>query len=491
MITSARLFRWSTLATILFAQALFYPATSLGAENKLRSRQDNLQQTNRQISGKRPSTSTANRRTPSMVARAASGSLPNQIPEAPLDGSLVNSQVQQVGFFDGCPNGCGVACDCDSISYGDPNCGLEVSCGVEPGCGFEVGCGVGHALEMLGPTYGPDVCGCGNAGCDGCGEAVCGVETMYGGPACGIESMSCDGGPNCGCDACCGCDVDRIPFFLPLLRIQWCRFEFFAGVDGFKGPMNFANTNAVGSAVRSGSGSFGFYEGFNEGRSLKRLFGWDMSAQLGLRATQSNFSGAEFTDGSRQQIFVTAGMFRRVDYGFQYGTVIDYQNQDWWFQSNLVQMRSEMSWKTQTCHVFGLQTMTSLGGSSSDTFVRQADGTIFTGTVAFEPTDQYRLFYRRLLNGSGDWTAFGGWTENNDGLMGASLNLPLKQKLVLSTSATFLVPDESAINGGFQEEGWNISMGLTYRPGGPKGCGRYCRPMFDVADNGTFLVDQN
>lgn len=421
----------------------------------------------------------------SMVARAASGSIPDQMPEAPLDGSLVRGKVAQVGYFDsGCDGSCGPVCDCDSMGY-DPGCGSE------PACGFEPGCGIGHAMEMMGSSCGAESCGCGDMGCDGGCEVACGAEGIFGGPACGMESMMCDGGGDCGCDACGGCDVDRIPFFLPMLRINWCRFNFFAGVQGFQGPMNFASTSAADPAVRSGSGSFGFYEGVNEGRSLKNWLGWDLSAQLGLRATQSNLIGSEFTDESRQQVFVTGGLFRRVDYGLQYGGVIDYLNDDWWYQADVTQFRGELSWKTRGCHVFGMQAMQSMGGQTSGSFVQQADGTTFESTVAFEPIDQYRIFYRRMLNGSGNWSAFGGWTEDDDGLMGASLNLPMKRNIVLATSATFLVPNEGATSNGHREEGWNISMGLVYRPGGPKGCGRYCRPLFDVADNGTFIVGQN
>jgi hypothetical protein len=60
---------------------------------------------------------------------------------------------------------------------------------------------------------------------------------------------------------------------------------------------------------------------------------------------------------------------------------------------------------------------------------------------------------------------------------------------MLQTGATFLIPREGDASGGHREEGWNVSMGIVFRPGGPTGCGRYCRPLFDVADNGTFLVD--
>ncbi len=456
MITSGGTCRgWITTSFLLIA-VLMPIATANAAENQLRMNNGRAN----------------NNQRPSMVKQAAMGRLPAQMAEAPLDGSLVRGKVRQVGFLDGCQNGCGPVCDCCDSG---PGCGIEASCGIEPGCGIEASCG-------FEPGCGFDN-GCGNPGCQSCGEASCGVESMYGEPNCGMEMNG-----NCSCNACCG--VESIPVFFPLLRINWCRFEFFAGAQGYTGPMNYANINAASPTSRSGSSSFGFYEGLNEGRSLKRWLGWDMAAQLGFRATQSNLRGTEFTDETRNQVFLTGGLFRRVDYGLQYGVVFDYLNEDWWYQANLTQLRGELSWKTAGCHVFGFQYMAGLGDDSSSTSPRNAAGAVVSSVINFEPTDQYRLFYRRLLAGSGDWTAFGGWTDNSDTILGATMNLPLRQKLMLSTGATYLLPNEGDNSFGNREESWNISLGLVYRPGGPQGCGRYCRPLFEVADNGTFMVDR-
>ncbi len=348
----------------------------------------------------------------------------------------------------------------------------------EPVCGFEVGCGIGAALERVGP-------GCGVEGCTDCCESVCGAEGVYmDGPGCGMDAVG-----DCACDACGGgCEVHTIPLCLPLLRINWNRFHFFAGVQGYKGPLNFPVTSATNNS-RTGSGSFGFHQGFNSGRSLKRWLGCDLASQFGLRATQSNLSGAEFTQETRHQIFLTYGLFRRVDYGLQYGVALDYLNDDWYFQGNLTQLRSELSWRSHGCHVFGFQSMASLGSDTSGTTVNDGTGNLISSTITFQATDQYRFFYRRLLASAGTWDAFAGWTDNDDGLLGANMNLPLRRCLMLQTGATYLIPQEGAASGGNREESWNISLGLVYRPGGPTGCGRYSRPMFDVADNGTFLVD--
>ncbi len=396
---------------------------------------------------------------PSLVAAAATGRLLAEVPQAPLDGTLVRGKVRKVGYLEGNGSDCGPVCDCPSCGA-EPVCGIEVGCGVEPGCGIEVGCG-------LEPGCGIDV---------GCGvEPGCGYEV-----GCGMEST----GP-CGCDACCD-EIDSIPFCLPLLRVSWCRFDFFAGVQGYTGPMNHVSIPNVG---RASSGSFGFYEGFNEGRSLRSWFGWDMAAQFGARATQSNLSGASFTDEVRNQVFVTGGLFRRVDYGLQYGVVIDYLNDDWYFHGDLLQLRSELSWRTEGCHVYGFQYFAGINDDTSTTTIGNGLGGVTTGTVDFEATDQYRIFYRRLLASSGQWDAFGGWTDDDDGIVGTTLSLPLRRNIALSTGATFLFPTSDDATD-FEQESWNISLGLIYRPGGPQGCGRYCRPMFDVADNGTFMVDR-
>ncbi|WP_146398214.1 DUF6666 family protein [Planctomycetes bacterium CA13] len=456
---------FGVFATFLMANVVTGPSVS-GVENQLRSTNQttpSVDESRVSWQAKRPSPMQSTHRG-SLVSQAAHGNVIDDMPPA----KLVSGNVRQAGFYDGGCNCDGPVCDCGGPVCGaEPNCGMEYM--VEPGCGMEVVCGVE-------PTFGY--------------EPGCGAEVYYEGPTCGSE-MACN---QCGdfCDGGCdsACQVQTIPLFLPLLRIDWRRFDFFAGVQGFKGPMNFANTDGTNGNSRVGSGSFGFYEGFNEGRSLKPLFGWDMAMQVGARATQSNLSGAEFTSETRNQVFVTAGLFRRVDYGLQYGVVIDYLNDDWYFQSDLTQLRGELSWKDQGCHVWGLQFMAGLGDDTSTTSVRDATGAIVSPNITFEPTDQYRLFYRRLLHNAGSWDAFLGWTDNDDGIIGSNLNLPLRQNLSLATGATFLIPNQGSNSGGYQEESWNIGLGLVYRPGGPKGCGRYCRPLFDVADNGTFMVDR-
>ena len=409
---------------------------------------------------------------PSQVVRAALGETSIDPAQSNGGSSIIwakslRDPVIQVGFMEEYTGGCGPVCDCDQFSMG-PGCGAEPACGFEPGCGFEPNYGIEPSCGLDG--------GCGMAGCTTC-EPACGMESMVGCGGCGE------------CSQCCT-DFDSLPIFLPILRPAWCRFDFFAGVQAYKGPMNFPSTSATNNLVRSGSGSFGFYQGFNEGRSLRRLFGWDMAAQFGLRATQSNLTGAEFTDTTRHQIFLTGGLFRRVDYGLQYGVVMDYLNDDWYFHGDLIQLRGELSWKTSACHEFGIQFMSGLNDDTSATFVRNAAGATVQSTVAFEATDQIRGFYRQQIGGGGHWDAFIGGSNNSDTVIGTTMSLPVHARMLVQAGGTYLIPSEGASSRGYEQESWNISLGIVFRPGGPDGFGRYCRPMFDVADNGTFMVDR-
>ncbi|MEO1615755.1 MAG: DUF6666 family protein [Planctomycetota bacterium] len=340
--------------------------------------------------------------------------------------------------------GCETVCDCPGV--------FEPACGLEPVCGTEV---------LLEP---------------GCGLEIC--ETS------GCDSMD----PNCGCNVCAGGTQGFLDGLFPRLEVRWKRYDFFAGVSSFTGPMNFANVSGTGTDL-DGAGSFGFYEGFNRGFSLG-LFGSDLAYQSGVRFTQSNLSGAGFTDESRGQVFLTSGLFRRVDYGLQYGVVLDYQYEDWYFRSDMIQLRGELSWVTRAQDVWGFKFAAGVDDDTALTSVTDDAGQVVQNTIVLEPLTQYRIFHRQTLAGCGLFEGFVGWTDNDDGLLGMELDLPIHPNLMWNTSATYLIPSEGTAQAGHTEESWNLGIGLTFRPGGVRGGSRYSRPLFKVADNGSFLVDR-
>ncbi len=409
-------------------------------------------------------------------------------------GRIDLSDVHRVSFLDpscGLEPGCGAGymeascgcetpCDCPI----EPSCGFDVagdccSCG-DPSCGMEVSCGIENWSE---PSCGTGACGTGACGTGACGAGGC-DSFAYGTGGC--DAPGC--GPG-GCNACAPGTRGFIDGLFPRLSVQWNRFEFFGGVMGFTGPMNFANTSGTG-VDRRGVGSFGFYEGFNKGNSLL-FFETDLAAQYGVRFTQANLSGAGFSDDTRQQVFVTSGLFRRVDYGLQYGMVIDHLYDDWYYRGNVSQIRGELSWVTKRSHVLGLRYAAGINDDSSMTTVTDETGSIIRNNVEFEAMNQYRLFYRQRMAQCGLFEGFVGWTDNDDGLLGMNLDMPIHGNLMWNTSATYLIPNEGAASGGHIEENWNLSMGITFRPGGLNRQSRHNRPLFKVADNGSLMLNRN
>ena len=338
--------------------------------------------------------------------------------------------------------------------YCEPGCGCDSCCG-EPMCGIEPGCGF--------ESY--------------CGEPMCGIE-----PGCGC-------GPMCGVDACCdgcgyGCGGHCGPCFPwnPFGWWDWRRTQLFVGVQGFTGPPNYGGSNTP--TAREGSGSFGFHQGFNYGRPLywfgRGYYGW----QFGLRTTQSNLDGASFTDESRSQLFLTGGIFRRVDCGFHWGLVVDYLSDEWYYHADLVQLRGELGWNLTPNNEFGFRMTASTQSTSS------VNGLLSTND-AFQATDQYRLYHRRILHNGIEVDANAGVTENGDVLLGSNFDIPLTGRLNLRTGVDYLIP-EGAGAVGEQEESWNLGFSLVWFPcGRPCGGRDYYRPLFNVADNGSFMVDRN
>lgn len=254
--------------------------------------------------------------------------------------------------------------------------------------------------------------------------------------------------------------------------------ELSAGVQGFTGP---ANWQAAG-------GSFGFYEGLNWGMPLP-LFG-GLGAQAGFRATQSNLSGSAVSDATRRQAFVTAGLFRRVDVGLQGGVVIDWLSDGWHRNLDLVNVRMELSWMIDGTHELGFW---GAAGTKNSQDLAPVEPVVIG---PWETTDLYAFFYRYNFGDcqQGDARLFAGWSGQGDGLIGADVRLPLSMTWAMETNVAYLIPSEGSGTGfgaGHVQESWNIAAGLVWQPGRRLGRGdSYYRPLFRVADNGTFMMDR-
>jgi hypothetical protein len=289
-----------------------------------------------------------------------------------------------------------------------------------------------------------------------------------------MEESACVDG-SCGtCSDCC---------LVPCGGFAWPRgnLEGFIGTQGFTGPANRPD----------GSGSFGFNEGLNWGMPLP-AFGC-MGAQLGFRATQSNLSGADFSNDTRNQMFVTGGLFRRVDVGLQGGIVIDYLSESWYHDLDLTKLRGEISWAFCGTHDLGFW----FSGATKTSTIVSGVPDAQTPDEIWEGTDVYAFFYRRHFGGClpGDARVLAGWSGDSDGLIALEGRLPLDDRWWLEGSAWYLIPSEGTGNGfdaGHTQESWNIGINLVFSLDRLLGHGvnPYYRPLFNVADNGSFMFDR-
>ncbi len=293
----------------------------------------------------------------------------------------------------------------------------------------------------------------GDAPC--CGEGGCG-------------GSSCDSCGQCGQMECCCCCIP-----VPCLRSP-TNLGVYGGVHGFKGPLN-----------RGADSSFGFNEAVNWGGPLGM---GGLGLQLGVRGAHSNFSGANaLTLDSRNQLFLTGGLFRRVDCGLQFGAVMDYLRDDWDVSLDLAQVRGEISWMFVTQSEVGVRYA---GPVVSD----DSDAPPAVVGIDWEPVDTFALFFRQQLTScGGEVQVFAGFSSESEGLIGAEVLAPLADHLALSAGFTYLIPEEGAgavpVSGALQES-WNVGVGVVLFPdAGFLNPANYYRPLFDVAHNGSFLVD--
>jgi hypothetical protein len=281
----------------------------------------------------------------------------------------------------------------------------------------------------------------------------------------GCASGNCGDCGSCGevCDPCDTC-VDWYP---------GKDLTLFAGVHGFK------------SAVDDGqNGNFGFQEGVNWSSPFWNMAG--IGFQAGFQAMQSDFHPTAFFTEDRSQYFLTTGFFRRqmCDHGWQWGLVYDYLMDEFAEDFDVGQIRGELSYLFRG-HELGYWFAS---GASDD--VPGADST--TGISLYETVDMHAFFYRRRLTNGGEGRLWAGFTEESDGLFGGDLRVPLACDWDVTAAFNYLRPQDDATAAGPFPEAWNIGINLVWYvcpQGAMQAGGSRYRPLFNVADNGTLIVN--
>jgi len=254
--------------------------------------------------------------------------------------------------------------------------------------------------------------------------------------------------------------------------------EFFGGATSFRSPL--FETPGGEPGELSNDTSHGFFGGFNLGFPLG--FG-ELSGQVGIRSVQTNFNGNAFTPENRDQLFITTGFYRRVDYGLQAGIVADILHEEWFSENDLVQLRGEASWVFDGRRSFGQDDIT------SGVF----NGNEFTNLVT-SSDDNYRFFLRSERLSSGYGELFVGWSDLDQTVVGLDFDVAVTERVGVQAGFTYYLTDEGLpdgttnLLGGNADESFNVFVGFVLRPRGRSYYDTYNRPLFSVADNGSFLI---
>jgi hypothetical protein len=247
------------------------------------------------------------------------------------------------------------------------------------------------------------------------------------------------------------------------------------GVHGFKGPRDSPDFEGAGD------NNFGFQEGFNLGgrAPLVGLVFPQLSYQLGYQSVQSQLSGT--TDGStedRLQHFVTAGMFRRVPAGVQFGAVWDYMQDDLIAEQDFEQVRYELSLKSRRGREIGFW-----GATHTNSNLVDGD--------EFQAVDQYCGFFRYHFREAGELRFWGGATNDNEGIFGADAYAPFNNRWSLQAGFNYLIPEQEPGADAAREESWNVGINLVWHYGrtAKASLTNPHRPMFSTADNGWMFID--
>ncbi|MEM9413082.1 MAG: DUF6666 family protein, partial [Planctomycetota bacterium] len=192
--------------------------------------------------------------------------------------------------------------------------------------------------------------------------------------------------------------------------------EVFAGAHGFRSRNFTAGTQVVDDS------SFGFYGGANFGMGLCPLTCGLFSTQIGVRSSQSEFDGDFFSSDNRDQLFVTAGIFRRVDYGLQMGIVGDFLHEEWFVETDLAQVRGDIGWVYPGGNTLGFRFAY---GTEDDVTNGIINGVAFDNLLA-QVVDNYRFYYRIVAENGGNCDLFAGWSDADHAVLGIDYDMPIR-----------------------------------------------------------------
>ena len=234
-------------------------------------------------------------------------------------------------------------------------------------------------------------------------------------------------------------------------------------------------------------GNFGLDLGLNWATPNSLLFG--LSAQAGGHFVQSSSEGIEINGSTigddRSQFFWTSGIFHRGDC-WQFGAVYDSLNDNYYEKFTLGQVRVELSKKLFCDLDFGFRGAFAIDDELVN--IWRLD-TLKQEKEQATAISWYSLFLRKYFEWGGEGMIYGGVTDTNDGLVGGQIEVPISDNIALKNSFSFVFSSENNRWNAIFDQTWNVSATFVFylNGGARENSSNPLRPLFEVADNGTFL----
>ncbi len=234
-------------------------------------------------------------------------------------------------------------------------------------------------------------------------------------------------------------------------------------------------------------GNFGLDLGLNWSTPNSLIFG--LSAQAGGHFVQSSSEGVEVNGESlgddRSQFFWTSGVFHRGDC-WQFGAVYDSLRDNQYDEFTIGQVRVELSQKIFGDLDFGFRGAFAIDDQLIN--VWQFDKKEMSKDQA-TAISWYSLFLRKYFEWGGEGMIYGGVTELEDGLVGGQIEVPISDSIALRNSFSFVFSNDNNRWNAIFDQTWNVSATFVFylNGGARENSNNPLRPLFDVADNGTFI----
>jgi hypothetical protein len=264
----------------------------------------------------------------------------------------------------------------------------------------------------------------------------------------------------------------------------------FAGFDSFKGVSDGPYESNFGAVAGvNGSLKIPAWEDYG--------FGWQTGLSYGVYDFDGRGSTLVDQARSQQQIFLTTGFFHKAqcDRRLSYGLVHDWMFNDQW--GGLGSTPTLGQWRGQFEYALSGSNAVGVWGCVRDLSAAHE-------FIENRPIEQINFFWHHKFCGGADSNLWIGFPERTrvtgdgsllDWSFGASVSVPLSERLALSANAAYFHPSGAAGGESAMESGYNIGMGVIWYFGGKARThainGECITPYMPMGNNSNFLVDQS